>query len=490
MNRILLFILSSALLPLSLSAAPTRCVEAPEFESGSINLRISAVHLSDSATLIDTDIYFKPTQNIEQLGVYLSKVAKLHLKGCLTDSIYPLRSVVGSPFDANSPDADSTHLSATFLFAPLAPADSVFDFIDRSGVYSVRGIDLTYRPHGMLTHISGGVTDYPENSWVYILPRHGDLRFSKSVIVPVRDGEFHYDIFTDAPLAYQIIFGPEGLGASYKNYFFLADGQPVTAHLDRARPYWETIKGSPLNDAYISYRRSLQQALDSIGIKVNRDTIASAIDRTTLQYLNSDTASLAGLAVIHENVTIGHSAVRDSLLTLFGERYAPRFPDHPYAIELAQLLEGEAAGLTAEKGGRYFDFTAPDLNGAVHRLSDLINGRYAVIDLWASWCGSCRRHSIELIPVYEKWKDRGFTVVGVAREYGDTRAMETSIRKDGYPWVNLVALDDAATAIWNRYKAANSGGRILLVSPSGEILAVQPSAAGIDAMLETLIGEK
>lgn len=143
----------------------------------------------------------------------------------------------------------------------------------------------------------------------------------------------------------------------------------------------------------------------------------------------------------------------------------------------------------AEVGKHYPDFTAPDLKGNMHTLSDLIDGKFAVIDLWASWCGPCRRHSMELIPVYEKWKDKGFTVVGIARENSSTEAMESSIKTDGYPWLNLVELNDAAN-IWNKYNAGNAGGKIVFVSPSGIVMAINPDAEQVDSLLNQLIGNK
>ena len=46
---------------------------------------------------------------------------------------------------------------------------------------------------------------------------------------------------------------------------------------------------------------------------------------------------------------------------------------------------------------------------------------------------ACRANSKSMIPVYEEFKDKGFTVVGIAREKHRERH-GTGVRKDGYPW--------------------------------------------------------
>ena len=87
------------------------------------------------------------------------------------------------------------------------------------------------------------------------------------------------------------------------------------------------------------------------------------------------------------------------------------------------LLDGFIPG----PGGRYVDFEVPDLGGSKVRLSDIIKGKIAVIDLWASWCMPCRAKAKMMIPIYEKYKDRGFEIVGVAREFKNTERMKQAI---------------------------------------------------------------
>lgn len=160
------------------------------------------------------------------------------------------------------------------------------------------------------------------------------------------------------------------------------------------------------------------------------------------------------------------------------EIYVPEYPTAYSTLWLQGWLEG----CNTAVGKSYFDFTAPDLSGVDHTLSKEIAGRVALIDLWGSWCASCRRHSKELIPVYNKYKDKGFTIVGVAREYDDAEAMEKAIQRDGYPWLNLLELDDRL-GLWTKYGVGMAGGARFLVGRDGKILAINPNAAQVEAIL-------
>jgi thiol-disulfide isomerase/thioredoxin len=136
-------------------------------------------------------------------------------------------------------------------------------------------------------------------------------------------------------------------------------------------------------------------------------------------------------------------------------------------------------------GGSYIDFTAPDFEGNPVKLSEQIEGKVALIDFWTSWCGPCRRNSISMIPVYEEYKNKGFTVVGVARERELSLAIK-AVEKDGYPWLNLIELGDAGK-IWEKYGIGNSGGSTFLVDKDGKIIAIRPTAQEVKAILDELL---
>ena len=131
------------------------------------------------------------------------------------------------------------------------------------------------------------------------------------------------------------------------------------------------------------------------------------------------------------------------------------------------------------------DFTLTTPEGKQVSLYS-VKGKLKIIDFWASWCGPCRRLSSSMIPIYEAFKDKGFTVVGIARENNNTDAMKKAIEQDKYPWLNLVELNDKGN-IWEMYGAGNSGGCTYLVDKDGKILAIHPSAEEVTKILTELL---
>ena len=163
--------------------------------------------------------------------------------------------------------------------------------------------------------------------------------------------------------------------------------------------------------------------------------------------------------------------------------FSSKFPSHPTMRKAENMLN---AIKTVKIGSKYIDFEAPTINGKSIKISEIIQGKVAFIDLWASWCGPCRASSISMISVYEKYKEKGFTIIGVACEYKNADAFKLAIERDKYPWQNLIEIDNQ-NKIWERYNIAGAGGRKFLVDSKGYIIAIDPTAEEVEKVLSELL---
>ena len=345
-------------------------------------------------------------------------------------------------------------------------------------------------------HIEGTVAD-STYTMMLLAPSGSDFRVVDADSIPVIDGKFTFDLYVDEVMPYDLISMEEHIrGTYYPCVFFSEEGNiNVTFyHLEKEGKQPTVTSDSPINKRYQQYdeelNRRLAPLLQEIDSLINIELWDSprmeelntmfrvTMNKCTEEYIRSD-LSIVGLFLLQRKALwMGHSEADDSLsIALYNEVYQPQFPHHPLSKQIELWIQSRGIKV----GSRYIDFSAPDLNGRKHTLSEEIAGKVVLIDLWASWCGSCRRTSKSMIPLYEKYKERGFTVVGVAREE-KRENMERALAQDGYPWLNLLELHDE-NKIWSKYGVDNAGGITVLVDRDGTILAVHPTAEEVERIL-------
>lgn len=81
------------------------------------------------------------------------------------------------------------------------------------------------------------------------------------------------------------------------------------------------------------------------------------------------------------------------------------------------------------------NFTQNDPNGKPVSLKDL-KGKYVLVDFWASWCGPCRMENPNVVAAYNKYKDKGFTVLGVSYD-SNKDAWIAAVAKDNLTWTQV-----------------------------------------------------
>lgn len=162
------------------------------------------------------------------------------------------------------------------------------------------------------------------------------------------------------------------------------------------------------------------------------------------------------------------------------KHYATLYPNHKYTKLSKNWLE---AIISIQKGKEFVDFTAQDLEGNDVKFSQLKTNKYTLLDLWATWCGPCIAKSKSMLPVYEKYKNINFEIIGVAGEYNSTDKLLNFIKENHWPWPQLIDLDHK-NKVWEKYGIDGSGGAIFLIDPNGKIVAINPETEDVIKILK------
>jgi thiol-disulfide isomerase/thioredoxin len=95
------------------------------------------------------------------------------------------------------------------------------------------------------------------------------------------------------------------------------------------------------------------------------------------------------------------------------------------------------------------------------------------VDFWASWCGPCRRENPNVVKVFNKYKDKGFTILGVSLDDEKSNGKEkwiAAIHKDGLTWTHVSDLKYWQNAVSTSY-GVQAIPQNFLLDPTGKIIA-------------------
>lgn len=395
----------------------------------------------------------------------------------------------------------------------------------------------------LVTKISGHVTGDTTISAVTFLKDGQHPMMSPKTVVPVTDGKFTFEIRSDHPEAFYMVPGKE-IWSLAGDWLFFSEGGEINFEIEpgdnspkvtrqtsmpntnKLHEFWDNITTDPDYLAYSAFtdsifdnelfytpeysniekqlystkdeslQKRLRAQLDSLSkadLSITPDgkksrewgaRLSENWEKADVEFAAND-SSLCGLYMIARNLWMPSAKDHEEYIQLYEKIYRNQFTGHPYVAEIERIIpvyRHEAATV----GCKYTDVEALDADGKMKPISSFINGKVAIIDLWASWCAPCRRNSKSLIPIYEKFAPRGLAIIGLAREMENDKALRKAIEKDGYPWPSLAEINDR-NLIWTLYGTPNAPGRTVLVDKEGTIIAIDPTVEELEKKLPELL---
>ena len=172
----------------------------------------------------------------------------------------------------------------------------------------------------------------------------------------------------------------------------------------------------------------------------------------------------------------------NSNFVYFGEQFVDAFKDSDPSA--AANLQAQIAQMKSfVVGGQAPDFTQSTPEGGEMSLSDL-RGKIVLVDFWASWCGPCRRENPNVVRMYNKYKDKGFDILGVSLDKTHDRWLQ-AIEQDGLTWHHVSDLKGWSNEVAQSY-GVRSIPHTILVDQEGRILARNLRGEALERKLEEL----
>ena len=309
-------------------------------------------------------------------------------------------------------------------------------------------------------------------------------------------GAFSMEGSASEPALYELVVGQQ-------SYMLVLDnGDHVELHVDVDQPVQYTVTGSEtsaklkevaaMRDQFQQQQMDLQQEFEqrlSNGedrgivqqeLLAKHERFTGALAEQVMQFSTANADNLAGffgMLMLYSVDPDGH----EQELVAYAEKAGEKFPNNETVQSFAahmKEIKPFSVGQTAP------DFGSETPDGETVKLSDL-RGQYVLLDFWAAWCTPCRHENPNIVAQYQRFKDSGFTVLGVSLDR-DRAAWLKAIEDDRLEWTHVSDLKMWESEVGRLYNI-NAIPASFMIDPEGKIVAKNLRGPALGQFLENTL---
>lgn len=233
---------------------------------------------------------------------------------------------------------------------------------------------------------------------------------------------------------------------------FVAPGDQISVSGDAMKLYEADVQGGKYEKQFIPFHRQFSPLIgkqfelqmkryeligagDKAGaakIQSERGEVLAKVSEVSKKFYTGSTENMYAMYKLSKN--LGRVQLAD--LKKIYASYPPAFKKTEIGQEIEQYI---SQGAQVDQGKAMIDFSGKTLDSSAFNSKNL-RGKYVLLDFWGSWCKPCRQSHPHLLKLYEKYKIKGFEIVGIAQENRkDARTpWAKAIKEDGIFWTHLL----------------------------------------------------
>lgn len=237
-------------------------------------------------------------------------------------------------------------------------------------------------------------------------------------------------------------------------------------------------KGTPMNNELSSIEKEISDFRNNIMSKQNelskQYSDKTAFNKAFSDYYEGEMSKISKrgeeLIAKNNNNAIGEFLfntdffpsdldAQAKIINTFGPWLKSRKP----VVKMMNIIESKKK---TSEGKKFLEVVGQDINGKKVALSDFVGkGDYVLVDMWASWCGPCKREIPNIAKLYEKYKGKGFNVVGIF-VWDKAANLKKAVESEKAVWPQIFDSNDTATKSYG----VRGIPSIMLIAPDGTIV--------------------